>query len=884
VRPRLLTIPGVAQVIPIGGEVRQYRVAPNPAALRALGLTLAQLEAALAQFGANTGGGFTDQYAREFLIRNIGRTLSLDDLRGLVVGQVDGVPVRLDQVAEIAYGARLKRGEAGYMGRPAVIVSVEKQPDVDTIRLTRAIEAALADVTATLPQGIRADQILFRQADFIQASVANVQKVLLEAAAAVAIVLFIFLLNLRTTAISLTAIPVSILATAIVFHWMGLSINTMTLGGLAIAIGELVDDAVVDVENIFRRLRENRAAGNPRSVFAVVVSASNEVRSGIVYATMIIVLVFVPLFALSGIEGRLFAPLGQAYILSILMSLVVSITLTPVMAYYMLPKLKRMEHGDSAMVRALKRANAALLRGAFAVPRLLMAIAAIAVMVAAIAAAMLPRAFLPPFNEGSFTVNLLFNPGISLAESHRVGLIAERLILEVPEVAAVGRRTGRAELDEHAEGVHASEIEIALKPGGRAKDAIVNDIRARLAVLPVVTNVGQPISHRLDHMLSGVRAQIALKVFGEDLSTIRAVAEQLRARLAGIPGIVDLQVEKQVLIPQLELRIDYARAALYGVQPAAVTEQLERLSNGRVVSRLVDGNRRFDVVVRLPDRLRTTQGLGDLLIETPGGWIPLRQIADVVETDGPNQILRENQKRRVVVLANTEGGSDMAAIVQRIRAELAAGEQPSGVFTVLEGTFQAQEEASRRILALSLVSLAMILAILYSRYRSLVLALIIMGSIPLAFIGSVAALWISGQPLSVASMIGFVTLTGIAARNGILKVSHTINLAIAESIPFGAALVVRGSLERMTPVLMTALSAGVALVPLMIDPTAPGKEILHPVAVTIFGGLVTATLLDAVITPLLLLRYGRAAVERLVATAREAAEATTPDQRPMGAY
>ncbi|MBL8702067.1 MAG: efflux RND transporter permease subunit [Alphaproteobacteria bacterium] len=883
VRPRLLAVPGVAQVIPIGGEVRQLLVAPNPAAMRALGVTLGQLEAALARFGANTGGGFTDQYAREFLIRNVGISTSLDDLRGLVVAQAGGAPVRLQQVAEVSHGARPKRGEAGYNGRPAVIVSIEKQPDVDTIRLTREIEAALREVGATLGEGIRADRILFRQADFIGTSIRNVERVLLEAVAVVAIVLFAFLLNLRTTAISLVAIPVSILATAIVFHWAGLSINTMTLGGLAIAIGELVDDAVVDVENIFRRLRENRAAGSPRPVFAVVVAASNEVRSGIVYATTIIVLVFVPLFALSGIEGRLFAPLGQAYILSILMSLLVSITLTPVLSFYLLPGLRRMQAGDSWLIRRLKAANLALLSRSFAWPRLVLATTVVAIVAAALAAIQLPRAFLPPFNEGSFTVNLLFNPGISLAESHRVGLIAERLLLEIPEVEAVGRRTGRAELDEHAEGVHSSEIEVALRPGGRRKDAIVADIRARLAVLPVATNVGQPISHRLDHMLSGVRAQIALKVFGEDLGALRAAAERLRGRLAAIPGIVDLQVEKQVLIPQLEIRIDYARAALYGVPPAVVTEQLEQLSNGRIVSRVADGNRRFDVVLRLPDRRRTTQGLGELLIETPSGRVPLRQIAEVAETDGPNQILRENQKRRIVVLANADGGHDMAAIVARIRAELAATPLPPGVFTALEGTFQAQEEASRTIGLLSLVSLAMILAILYSRYRSLRLALVIMGSIPMAFIGSVAALWLAGQPLSVASMIGFVTLTGIAARNGILKVSHTINLAIGESIPFGAALIERGSLERLTPVLMTALSAGAALVPLIVDPAAPGKEILHPVAVTIFGGLVTATLLDAVLTPLLLLRYGRAPIERLVQAARVAAEGA-PEAQAANAY
>jgi CzcA family heavy metal efflux pump len=868
IRPRLLTIPGVANVIPIGGEVRQYRVAPNPAAMRAFGVTYEDVESALAGFGANTGGGFADQYGREFLIRNIGRTQSLADLGTLVVASVGGQPVALDQVAEVSFAPRTKRGDAGFMGDDAVIVSIEKQPDVDSIDLTRQVEAALAEMTAALPEGVKADNILFRQATFIETSISNVQKVLLEAIAVVAVVLFLFLLNARTTIISLTAIPVSILVTAIIFYWMGLSINTMTLGGLAIAIGELVDDAVVDVENIFRRLRENREKGNPRSVFDVVVSASQEVRSGIVYATMTIVLVFVPLFALSGIEGRLFAPLGQAYIISILASLVVSITLTPVMAYYMLPGLKRLDEHEGMIVRVLKRSNKRLLEWSFGHPRLLIAGVLAAVVTAGSFATQLPRAFLPPFNEGTLTISMLFNPGISLEESQRVGLVAERLIMEVPEVVLVGRRTGRAELDEHAEGVHSSEVEVELAEDGRPKAEIEADIRARLSVLPVTTNIGQPISHRLDHMLSGVRAQIALKIFGEDLDTMRALAEEFRVALAEIPGVVDLQVEKQVRIPQLEIIVDYGRAALYGLQPAAVTEQLEQLSNGRIVSRIVDGNRRFDVVLRLQDEERTTRGLGELLIETPSGWIPVSQIADIVETDGPNQILRENGKQRLVVLANSDGQTDMAQIVEQIRQVMATKDLPTGFFATLEGTFQAQEESMRTIGLLSILSLAMIFAILYSRYRSPLFVGIIMASVPLALIGSVAALWWSGQPLSVASMVGFITLTGIATRNGILKISHYINLAIHEDMPFGRDLVIRGSLERLTPVLMTALSAGVALVPLMLGADAPGKEILHPVAITIFGGLVTATLLDTVLTPTLFLRYGRVPLERLVAQAR----------------
>jgi len=867
VRPRLLSIPGVAQVIPMGGEVRQYRVAPQPPALRALGVNYEQVERALQQFGTNTGGGFTDLHSREYLIRNIGRTTSLDDLRNIVVAKVDGRPVYLRQIANVEYAPKVKRGDSGYMAKPAVVVSVEKQPNVDTVALTRQLEEAVAELNPHLPLGIKADQIIFRQANFIENSIRNVQAVMLEAAVVVAVVLFAFLLNWRTTAISLTAIPVSILATATVFYFAGLSINTMTLGGIAIAIGALVDDAVVDVENIFRRLRENRAAGDPRSVFDVVVSASQEVRSGILYASIIIVLVFVPLFALSGIEGRLFTPLGQAYIVAILASLVVSITLTPVMAYYMLPGLKRLDERESPLVRWLKHRYESSLKRAFSHGGVVVSVTLVAIAGAVVGATLLPRAFLPQFNEGTFTINLMFNPGVSLAESNRVGQIAERLVLEVPDVKSVGRRTGRAELDEHAEGVHSSDLEIDLKPSQRSKADIVADIRSRLSVLPLSINVGQPISHRLDHMLSGVRADIAAKIFGEDLDVLRNVAEELRQKLARIPGLADLQVEKQVRIPQLEIRIDYGRAALYGLQPGAVVEQLSRLSSGRIVSRVVDGHRRFDVVMRLPDQLRTTERLGDLLIETPTGWIPARQIAEIKETDGPNQILRENGRRRLVVLGNVESNANAAAVVDAIRAELQTLKLPEGSFASLEGTFKAQEQASRTIGLLSLVSLSLIFAILYSRYRSAVLALIIMGSLPLALIGAVVALWLAGQPLSVASMVGFITLTGIAARNGILKVSHTVNLAMHEGVPWGRELVLRGSLERLTPVLMTALSAGVALIPLMIDAATPGKEILHPVAVTIFGGLVSATVFDAFLTPILLLKFGRGPIERLCSVA-----------------
>jgi CzcA family heavy metal efflux pump len=779
-------------------------------------------------------------------------------------------PIFLKQVASVDFAPRVKRGEAGYNGKAAVIISIQKQPAADTVTLTRKIEAALQDIQRTLPAGISATNVQFRQATFIEISIHNVERVLLEAAAVVAVVLFVFLMNARATFVSLTAIPISVLITVLVFNFLGLTINTMTLGGLAIAIGELVDDAVVGVENILRRLRENRALASPRPVFEVTASATQEVRSGIVYATIIIVLVFVPLFALPGIEGRLFASLGIAYIVSILASLLVSVTVTPVLSYYLLTGRTHERAGDNFVVRHLKQGNRVLLDSAFDHRGIVVGTVAVAVIVAAYATTLLPRTLLPPFNEGTLVLSLQYNPGISLAESHRLGFMAERLIAQVPEVKSVGRRTGRAELDEHAEGVHFSEVDVDLARSARSKTEIYADIRERLSALPVSVAIGQPISHRLDHLQSGVRAQIVLKIFGDDLETLRRLAELARQQLAMMPGVVDLQVEKQVLIPQLRIQVDYERAALYGLTPAAVTQALDALANGRRVSQIVDGNRRFDVIIRLSDQDRSTTGLRDLLIATPAGYVPLGMFAEIAETDGPNQIQREGARRRIVVYGNGDGRRDMAAIAADIRRIFADIKFPQGYTTSLEGTFQAQEEATLRIGALSLVSLSAIFLVLYSRYRSAVLALIIMGNIPLALIGSVIALNIAAQPLSVASMIGFITLAGISARNGILKISHYINLALYEGERFGRALVVRGSLERLTPVLMTALSAGLALTPLLLGADEAGREILHPVAVTIFGGLLSATLLDAVLTPVLFLTFGKRPLERLAAAQADA--------------
>jgi HME family heavy-metal exporter len=659
-RPRLLSVQGVAQVIPIGGEVRQFQVQPNTVRMAELGITHEQLEAALKGYSSNTSGGFLELNGREYLIRNLGRTSLLDDLKNLALTSKAGQPILMCQIAEVTFAAANKRGDAGYEGQPAVILGIQKQPSADTIALTRNIEEALAGLKTSLPAGMQEPKVTFRQASFIEASITTLQGKLIGASVFVAVILFFFLGTLRPTIIALTAIPVSIFITALVFRYFGLSINTMTLGGLAIAIGGLVDDAVVGVENVLRRLKEDRAKHPEHRLnpLEVVAHATMEVRSAILYATVIIVLVFIPLFALPGLEGKLFVPLGIAFIVSTLASLIVSVTVTPVLSFYLLPRMKNLDHGDTKVLRWLKSAYQSSLQSVLNAPKAAMAAAGVAVVVAAAAVPFFPTTFLPPFNEGTLLIGLRLNPGVTLAETSALARQAEVLVSQVPEVTHVGRRSGRAELDEHAEGVHVSELDVGLKPTAeltRTMDEIKADIRARLINLPAALEIGQPISHRIDHMLSGVRSQIAIKIFGEDLDALRGQADVLRAKLAAIPGIADLQIEKQVLAPQIKVRVDYAAAAQYGVPAPQVLTTLQNLVEGEKITQIVEGSRRFALVVRLPESARSVEGLSQILIETPNGRIPLSKIATIEDGDGPNQISRDDGKRRIVLSANASG-------------------------------------------------------------------------------------------------------------------------------------------------------------------------------------------------------------------------------------
>ncbi len=876
IRPRLLSVSGVSQVIVLGGGRKQFQVLIDPAKLRQFRVSSEEVRAAVAGSNVNTTGGFIDRGGREFLVRNLGRAQSIDDIKATAIESNAGVPITVGQVAQVKEGAQIKRGDGSADGKPAVILNVQKQPGANTLELTAKIERAVADVRANLPQDIVINDHQFRQSDFIEASVDNVFHALRDAGILVAIVLFLFLLNVRTTVITLVAIPLSFLVAAIVFKQFGIGVNTMTLGGLAVAIGELVDDAIVDIENVFRRLRENHHSKTPRPALQVIYEASREVRNSIVFATFIVALVFVPLFALSGMEGRLFAPLGIAYIVALFASLLVSLTVTPVMASYLLPKSKAIAHRetDSWLVRWLKARDEKLLHWTLKHPQPILIGTALLFFAAMATTPFLGREFLPPFNEGSYVVNVVAQPGTSLDESNRLGAAAEKLLLTIPEVKETGRRTGRAELDEHAEGVHYSEIDASLKEGsGRSKEAVLAEMRVKMATIPGVSvNIGQPISHRLDHLLSGVRAQLAVKIFGTDLPTLRAKAEETRAAMAQVPGVVDLNIEKLVEIPQVQVKLDRAALARYGLQSGAVSETLETAMLGQTVGTILEGQRSYDLVVRFNDASRSNiEAIRNTLIDTPavngkaGAKIPLSSVAQITEGFGPNSIARENVQRRIVISANV-AGRDLNSVVTEIQAKVKSEVSlPAGYFVEYGGQFEAQQSASRLILALSgfsLVAIFLLLQMAMGHWRA---ALQVMVNIPLAIIGGVVAVFLTGGVLSIASLIGFISLFGITSRNGIMMISHYQHLMKEEGEDWSEHMIIRGSLERLVPVMMTALTAGLALIPLAISAGAPGKEILQPLAVVVLGGLITSTLLDQVVTPALFWKYGKPVGDKAIA-------------------
>lgn len=915
IRPRLLALHGVAQVAVMGGELKQYQVLTSPERLAQYDVTIDELTSAIERANVVTGGGFLLSREQESLIRIVGRAGSLEDLQNTVVRQGPPTPVSVRQVADVQFGGPVARGSGSVMGEPAVIMTVQKQPGADTLSLDRLIEEKAEELRATLPADVELRTDLFKQASFIRTAVHNVEEAIRDGAFWVVIVLFLFLWNFRTSAITLAAIPLSMVITALVFRWFDITINTMTLGGLAVAVGELVDDSIVDIENIYRRLKENRQRPEPDHPLRVIYRASAEVRSSIVYATLIVVLVVVPLFSLAGLEGRMFAPLGLSYLTTLLASLLVSLTVTPAMASYLLPQAKFLHAAeDPFLVRWLKRLDARLLH--FTLRRANAVLAAVSVVVLASAASILWMGgeFMPDFNEGTLTIEATAPAATSLAESDRIGVRAEKLLLEIPEVTAVSRRTGRAELDEHAENVNHSEMDVSLvapqrpKPGwlfavirnvpglhslgvehvGRPREEILSDIRDKITQMPgVAFNIGQPISHRLDHIMSGIRAQIAVKLFGPDLPVLRAKAHEIEAIMAQTPGIADLYVEPQVEIPQVRVTIRREVAVRYGLAPADVAHALETALQGRTVSQVLDNQRVFDLVVWFePAARHNIEAIRATPVSTPsGGRVALGALADVVDTVGPNTINRENIVRRIVIQANC-AGRDLASVVADIRqavSEKVVPTLPPNYFVEYGGQFEAQQDANLRLAVLSAFSLAGVFLLLVKCLESWRAALQVMVNIPLAAIGSVIALllvnwptsealadasfwqwpriWVEASTLSLAHWVGFITLVGIVCRNGIMMISHYIHLMRHEGEQFNEAMIIRGSLERLAPVLMTAMTAIIGLVPLAMGAGQTGKEILHPLAIVVIGGLISSTLLDQVVTPALFYKFGRKVYE-----------------------
>ncbi|WP_413289168.1 efflux RND transporter permease subunit [Bdellovibrio sp. HCB337] len=864
-RPRLMTIPGVTQVISIGGGLKQYQILVSAEKLNRYQLSIESVDKELAQISQNTTGGFLEKEGQEFLVRNIGIVDGLEDIQKTLVGLHFGRPILVRDIAEVVEAPRLKRGDGSFNGKPAVVMTIQKQPGADTTQITRDIEKAIEELRPSLPKGVVVNPDVFKQANFIEASIKGIIGKLQFGTVLVFVVLFIFLANLRMSVITLTAIPVSFLVTAIVFKFFGLSVNTMTLGGLAIAIGELVDDSIVDVENVFRRLRENAHSKNPKSMLRVIYDASSEVRNSIVLATVIIALVFLPLFQLEGLEGRLFAPLGVAYLTALVASLVVSLTLTPVLCSYLL-KGSLQKHEDTRFVTFLKNWDRKILEWALPRSQWVLGGAIVLLLIAVGLVPLMGRDFLPKFNEGTAMVSIIATPGTSLNESNAIGLKAEKIMMETPEVKSVSRKTGRAEMDEHAMGVNVSEIDVDFHEEGRPREVVLNDIRNRLKeqIPGVGVNVGQPISHLIDHMLSGVSAALAIKIFGPDLTTLREKAIELQEAIKDTKGLVDLKIEQQGLIPQVKIHVMREEAAKFGLSAGEVTTLLEAAFNGEVVTQILEETRLYEVFFQFDKNSRADlekMKKTVLKVMPDGKKVTLEEVADIYETTGPNEINRENNQRRIVISANVSGrdlGGVVAEIEKKVKEKVP---MPEGYYVVYGGQFESQQAATRKILLFGFLSLIGIAVVLFGHFHSRMITLQIMATIPLAFIGGIMLLFVTDRSITVASLVGFITLCGIASRNGIMMISHYLHLLKYEGESFTKEMIIRGSQERLVPVMMTAFVASLALLPLVFAKGQPGSEVLHPVAVVIVGGLLSSTLLDIIITPTLFYRFGRKAAE-----------------------
>jgi CzcA family heavy metal efflux pump len=868
VRKRLLAVPGVSQVVPIGGAVKQVLVSLRPESLAGLDVTFQQVADAVREGNGNASGGFVAENDAEYLIRTIGRARDVQDIADAVVTVREGQPVLVRHVAEVSIGPKPARGEGSANAAPAVVVAVMKQPEANTLELTERIDETLADIAQSLPDGLVVESAGFRQANFISTAVRNVGVALRDGAILVAIILVLFLGNARATVVSLAAIPVSMVTAILALDALGLTINTMTLGGLTIAIGSVVDDAIIDVENVYRRLRENgaRPEAERKSVYDVIYEASVEIRSSIVFATAIIVLVFLPLFFLDGLEGRMLAPLGVAYVVSLVVSLVVAMTLTPALCAYLLVSPGAVSHGESWAVAWFKRRYEPLLLRALQRPRAVIAGSALALVVSLAVLPFLGRGFLPEFNEGQLTLNVVTLPGTSLAASDRLGRRVEELLLTFPEVVSTCRRTGRAELDEHAQDVNAAEIDVSLdlSRGDRDKEEFLSALRESLATVGgAMITVGQPLSHRIDHMLSGSRSAIALKLFGDDLGTLRDLATRIEAVAKTVPGAVDVSIEQQVDIPTVDVRAHRAGLARYGLGSGELGEAVERAFTGETVGVMLEGQRTVDVVVRMDPALKADrEAITRAPIDTPSGVrVPLSALAKIERGTSPNTIVREGVTRKMVVQANV-AGRDLSAVVDDLRASIEESvPMPEGYYVVYGGQFESAEQATRTIGLLTVGVVVGIFLLLVVAFGSVRNALLMLVNLPLSLIGGILAVAFTSGTITTPALVGFVTLFGIATRNGILMVTHYEHLVRHEGLSLEQA-VVKGSEERLAPVLMTALCAGLALIPLVWAADEPGNEIQAPMGVVLLGGLLTSTVLNMFVVPVLFRRYGEIREQR----------------------